>query len=146
MRLNARIRRFSATWRLWEGHRRTGGLVRGVAFRWTPGADFVAEDLSADQVQALKGVVDVEIEAFGASMALKQLPVHPSPFVSPRASSVVSDPPAVALSPSPAEVVFAPPPDISGLRPEPLAIAERPAPRSAPRQLGRPLKKQQGQA
>lgn len=144
MRLNARIRRFSATWRLWEGHRRTGGLVRGVAFRWTPGADFVAEDLSADQVQALKGVVDVEIEAFGASMALKQLPVHPSPFVSPRAPSVVSDSLAAAPPPPPppAEVVFAPPPDISGLRPEPLAIAERPA----LRRPGRPPKKQQGQA
>lgn len=137
MRLNARIRRFSATWRLWEGHRRTGGLVRGVAFRWTPGADFVAEDLSADQAQALKGVVDVEIEAIGAASPSRQ-----SPFVLSRAPSVVSDPLAAAPPPSLAEVVFAPSPDISGLRPEPLAIAERPA----LRRPGRPPKKQQGQA
>ncbi len=65
MDFTARLRRYSATWKLWREAHRTGGVLAGVQFSWATGNDYVTGPLSGPQVVALRGHADAEIEVAG---------------------------------------------------------------------------------
>lgn len=83
----------------------------GVMFRWTAGDNWVtvSQDLTGDQVAALKGNPSVTLEMHGAeNPLLKHLPPgtpEPAPQISP-----VMGAEAISAVPDPAVVPWQPPP------------------------------------
>ena len=87
MDFTARLRRHSATWKLWREAHRTGGVLAGVQFSWATGNDYVTGPLSGPQVVALRGHADAELEAMGM---LSPAP----PMVEALVAAVAAPPPA----------------------------------------------------
>ncbi len=77
MDFTARLRRHSATWNLWHGAKRTGGVLCGVRFAWTIGDDYVTGSLSGPDVAALRGHRDVQMETTGVAAPRAPEPVPP---------------------------------------------------------------------
>ena len=86
MDFTARLRRHSATWKLWREAHRTGGVLAGVQFSWATGNDYVTGPLSGPQVVALRGHADAELEAMSM--------LSPAPPLAAVAAAAVAPPPA----------------------------------------------------
>ncbi|HUY04293.1 MAG TPA: hypothetical protein VMV33_13500 [Rhodocyclaceae bacterium] len=94
MDFTARLRRHSATWNLWHGARRTGGVLCGVRFAWAIGDEYVTGSLAGPAVAALRGHRDVLMEAMGMSAPQAPEPVQPRAEPAPQP---LAAPPAAAL-------------------------------------------------
>jgi hypothetical protein len=112
MQITARIKRASAIWRLWQGNRRTGGMVAGVQFTSAPGDNYIAENLAPAQAKALENHSDVVLEMFTTPHpAPVSNTILAEPLPSPVSNTIVFDlPEPVSLGDITPEPDIAPPP------------------------------------
>ena len=99
MQFLARIRRFSTVDKAWRAQHRTGGLIAGAQFYMVEN-QFVAREVPAGALDALKAIESVELEAFGFLPDMAAVTGGSAPVLTPQPT-----PPAAAKRGHPAKRV-----------------------------------------
>lgn len=107
MRFLARIKKGSATDKLWRGNRRAGGLIGAVNFRLIDGVYCSTRELVDAEVNVLRANRSVELETLQIMPAAVAAPAEP--ISSEPDGAEPPDPTPAAAAPTPGPVVNNPP-------------------------------------